>query len=160
MGGKAQSRKIDDDKRAIEAVIARQLASLSWSPAAPADWAGFAADFHPNAALYPAARPAAGRSVASFVQRMRDLADTELRMFQEDLLGTEIHVFGNVAVAVAACEMTENGREINRNIEMMLLVKNDGDGPEGGWRIVAQAWDKASDDNPVPAYLLGKTETS
>ncbi len=39
------------DVRAIEALIARQFASLGWAPGTPADWAAFAADFLPGAPL-------------------------------------------------------------------------------------------------------------
>jgi hypothetical protein len=37
---------------------------------------------------------------------MKGLAGTKLRSFSEEVLGTHIHVFGNVAVA--ACKITEN----------------------------------------------------
>jgi ketosteroid isomerase-like protein len=47
-----------------------------------------------------------------------------------------VHVFGDVAVAAAGCEMAENGTKANRDVEMMLLVKD-----VGGWKIVAQASD-------------------
>jgi hypothetical protein len=46
------------DVQTIEALIARQFASLSWTPETSADWDAFAADFCPEASLYPAARPA------------------------------------------------------------------------------------------------------
>jgi ketosteroid isomerase-like protein len=65
------------------------------------------------------------------------------------MLGAEIKVFGNVAVAMAACENTENGTTITRNVEALLLVKED-----GAWKIVSQAWDTESETNPVPAHLL------
>jgi hypothetical protein len=61
------------------------------------------------------------------------------------MLGAEIKVFGNVAVAMAACENTT----ITRNVEALLLVKED-----GAWKIVSQAWDTESETNPVPAHLL------
>jgi hypothetical protein len=48
-------------------------------------------------------------------------------------------VFGNVAVAIAHCDMLENGTDVNRGVEMLLLVKD-----EGMWRIVSQAWDSES----------------
>jgi hypothetical protein len=146
----------EDDVQAIRAVIARQLASLSWAAGEPGDWAGFAADFLPDATLFPAARPATSQTVPDFIARMQRLSESSLTSFKEALLGSEIHVFGKVAVAVAVCEMTENERETNRSVEMMLLVKNDSDGPECSWRIVAQAWDKASDANLIPTYLLSK----
>ena len=139
-----------DDVRAIEALVVRQFASLNWTPDAPADWAAFAADFFPEASLYPSARPARRQTVDAFVERMKGVAQTTLRTFHETVLGTEIRVFGNVAVAVAACAMTENGTDGTRGVEMLLLVKT-----EGAWRIVAQAWDSESPSNPIPAHLLG-----
>ena len=112
----------------------------------------FAADFFPEASLYPAARPAKRQTVEAFIERMKGLAGTKLRSLQEAVLGTEIHVFGNVAVAVAACEMTENGAEVNRGVEMLLLIKN-----EGAWRIVSQAWDMESPSKRIPVQLVGGT---
>ena len=35
--------------------------------------------------------------------------------------------------------MTENGTEVNRGVEMLLLIKN-----EGAWQSVSQAWDTES----------------
>ena len=55
-----------EDLRAIQALIARQFGSLSWSPGKSADWEVFATDFYPDAALYPAARPATGQTVEAF----------------------------------------------------------------------------------------------
>jgi hypothetical protein len=92
------------DVAAIEALIARQFASLNWSPGETADWAGFQADFLPGAVLYPSARPPAPISVDMFVGRMKGLAATTLQSFEETLLGSEVLVFGNVAVAIAACQ--------------------------------------------------------
>ncbi len=146
-----QTDKHGDDVRAIQALIARQFASLSWAPGASADWDAFAADFFPEASLYPAARPAKRQTVEAFIERMKGLAGTKLRSLQEAVLGTEIHVFGNVAVAVAACEMTENGAEVNRGIEMLLLIKN-----EGAWRIVSQAWDMESPSKRIPVQLVSE----
>jgi Domain of unknown function (DUF4440) len=140
-----------DDVQAIEAVIARQFASLSWTPGTSADWDGFAADFLPEASLYPAARPAKRQTVEGFIERMKGLEGTQLRSFEEAVLGTEIHVFGNVAVALAVCEMTENGTELNRSVEMLLLIKN-----AGVWQIVSQAWDRESPSQPIPVRLLGR----
>jgi hypothetical protein len=139
-----------DDVQAIEAVIVRQFASLSWASERSADWNGFVADFFPEASLYPAARPAKRQTVEGFIERMKGLQGTKLRSFEEAVLGTDIHVFGNVAVALAACEMAENGAEVHRGVEMLLLVKD-----AGAWRIVSQAWDTESPSQPIPARLLG-----
>lgn len=139
----------DHDVKAIEALISRQFGSLSWSAGNRGSWATFAADFFPGAALYPAARPAAVQTVAAFVERMKGLCGTSLHSFHETVLGSRIHVFGNIAVAVVAAEMTENDADANQNVEMLLLVKT-----EGTWRIVAQAWDRVSESNPLPREFV------
>jgi len=137
-----------EDVAAIEALIRRQFASISWTPASPADWDAFTADFLPDASLFPSARPAKRQSLGAFVERMKGLRGTTLENFQQDGLGTAIRIFGNVAVAVAACEVTENEATVTRSVEMMLLVKED-----GRWRIVSQAWDRASPTRPIPPDL-------
>jgi len=141
-----------DEVEAIKAVIARQFASLNWGPGKSADWVTFAADFFPGATLYPAARPAKSQAVQGFIERMKALSGTKLRSFREEVLGHEVHIFSNVAVAVAVCGMTENETELNRGIEMMLLIKD-----EGAWRIVSQVWDVESPSKPIPAHLLVTT---
>jgi hypothetical protein len=83
------------------------------------------------------------------VERMKGLAETKLRSFKETLLGAEICVFGNVAIAAAACQMIENHTVVNRGVEMLLLIKD-----EGAWRVVSQAWDAESPSKPIPAHLL------
>ena len=140
----------DDDIRAIEALIARQFASVNWAPDHGADWEVFAADFLEDAPLYPAARPAGRQSVAAFIERMDDLRQGGLGRFDETLLGTEIRVFGDVALATAGCEIVENGTDVSRGVEMLLLIK---DG--GAWRIAAQAWDGETEAVPLPSDLAG-----
>lgn len=139
----------EDDVRAIEALVARQFASLNWVPGTSGDWVAFAADYFPGASLHPAARPARKQTVDEFVERMKGLVGTKLRSFHETVLGTEVRVFGNVAVALAACEMTENGSQVSRGVEMLLLVKND-----GIWQIVSQAWDMEDSAKRIPDRLL------
>ena len=77
----------EEDTRAIQELVARQFASLNWSPEASADWHAFAADFHSEATLYPAARPPRAQTVEAFLERMKGLAETKLRSFQEAALG-------------------------------------------------------------------------
>jgi hypothetical protein len=77
---------------------------------------------------------------------MKGLAESKLQWFKEDVLGHQIQVFGNVAVA--GCQITENEKDVNRGVEMMLLIKQD-----GTWRIVAQAWDTEGDSKRLPADL-------
>jgi len=140
--------KHNEDIRAIQALISRQFGSLCWSDKASGDWQAFVADFHSEASLFPAARPASKQTPEAFVERMQGLAATSLPSLHEKVLGTEITVFGNVAVAVAGCEMTENNTETHRGVEMMLLVKS-----EGAWQIVSQAWDMESEGNLLPSHL-------
>ena len=144
----------EDDVRAIRALFTRQFAALSWRDGEAGDWDAFAADFLPGAPLYSSARPAAALTVEAFLTRMRGLAGGVLRSLDEMVLGAEIRVFGNIAVATVACGMTENGKPGSDTVEMLLLVK---DGA-AGWRIAAQAWDKASATNPVPAGLLERRQ--
>lgn len=142
------------DQQAIEAVIERQFGSLSWTPGESADWGTFMSDFFPDAPLYPATRPVKQQSVSAFRERLSGLAETKLRSFHENVLGTEVRVFGNVAVALAGCETVENETEVNRGVEMLLLVKD-----SGQWKIAGQAWDMESDEVKVPSYLRGVEET-
>lgn len=138
----------EDDIKAIRTVVARQFKSLCWQPGTSAEWDAFAADFFPGALLYPAARPAKAQTAEGFIERMKGLLGTTLQTFAEAPLGVDVRVFGNVAVAIAGCEMTENNTTINRGVEMMLLIKN-----EGRWMIVSQAWDVASQDRTLPTYV-------
>lgn len=136
------------DVEAIEEIIARQFSSLGWRPGVPADWEGFLGDFSPDASLYPAARPVQKKVPRAFVERMAELARGRLTEFSEKVLGTEVTVFGNVAIAAAGCEITENGTETTRGVEMLLLVKD-----SGRWKIVAQAWDTESSTAEIPVHL-------
>jgi len=137
------------DLRAIRDLINRQFASMSWTATTGPDTATFRSDFLPDAPLYPSARPVSAKSLNEFAERMGELARTTLTSFHERVIGTKILVFGNVAVAAVACENTENEREVNRNVEMMLLVKSD-----GRWMVAAQAWDRETNRLAIPDELL------
>jgi hypothetical protein len=139
----------EDDLAAIRAVLARQFRALQWEPGRPADWNEFRSTFFADTTFVPAARPAQRRSVEEFIARMQRLeADGKLKTFHETMLGTTIQLFGNVAVALGACEMLENGEEVTRDVGAFLFVK---DG--GKWWIAGQAWDLETDANPIPAHL-------
>ncbi len=138
-----------DDERAIEAIIDRQFRSLEWSKGRDGDWATFTGDFYSAATLYPAARPVIPQTIGAFVERMKGLVGTSLVTFKERMLGSKIHVFGNVAVALGVCEITENEDRASRGVEAMLLIKE-----EGIWKIVSQGWDMESEENPIPSYLI------
>ena len=79
---------------------------------------------------------------------MGELARTTLTSFHERVIGTNVLLFGNVAVAAVAYENTENEGEVNRNVEMMLLVKTN-----GHWKIAAQAWDRETNTLLIPDEL-------
>ena len=118
------------DLREIRDLIDSQFGSMSWSAGGGPDTTTFRDGFLPGAPLYPSARPVSVRSLDEFTKRMGELAQTMLTSFHERVIGTKVLVFGNVALAAVACENTENGGEVNRNVEMMLLVKSD-----GHWKI-------------------------
>lgn len=141
----------DDDNgdAEIRELVARQFASMSWPPGGGPDWISFRDDFLPDAKLYASRRPVEPHSLDQFIRRMDGLVGTRLASFSEKVLATKIVSFGNVAVAVVTCENTENATDIDRNVEMMLLVR-----AEGRWKIAAQAWDKETLDRPIPASLL------
>lgn len=138
-----------DDVSRIRALIARQFQSIGWTAERTADWAGFANDFLPGATLVPAARPAAPTSVEAFVERMKRVAANDLESLQETVLGADVRVFGNVAVALAICGMSEDGGEPKRGVEAILLVKE-----QGEWHIAAQAWDMEGPGKAVPGEWL------
>jgi hypothetical protein len=134
---------------AIKQVIGRQFRSLSWNREKDADWNGFANTFLPGASLFPAARPVQPRTVDQFVERMKRLrTEGKLGTFEETPLGCKVHVFGNVAVAFAACEMLENGSTVTRDVSATILVRDN-----DVWRIAAQAWDIESEACKIPADL-------
>lgn len=136
---------------AIQRVMERQFGSLAWSREKEADWNGFAETFLPGATLFPAARPVKLQTVDEFMERMKRLrAEGKLVTFEETPLGCEVRVFGNVAVAFAACEMLENGSTVTRDVSATILVREN-----GHWRIAAQAWDIENEDRKIPAHLAG-----
>lgn len=141
---------MDDDVRAIEALIRRQVKSLAWAPGRDGDWNGFARDFLPGALLVQSPRPVQARTVPQFVNRQQGLSRGSLHAYEQRVLGTQIRVFGNVAVALAGGEMAENGVTTARNVAALLLVKDAGE-----WKIAGECWDRATAERPVPAELQG-----
>lgn len=136
------------DEDAIRALIGAHFEAMRWTPSTAPDWQTFSADFLPEALLFPAARPVQVRSLKSFVERMNEVARKSLHTFEEHTRGMQILLFGNVAVVLAASEMLENETEVNHDVSGYLLVKS-----EGKWRIAAHAWDKATDQMPIPSHL-------
>ena len=140
---------VDTDRQKIRALIEQQFQSLSWSADWDGDWPAFENDFLDSARLFPGARPVKPVSVPEFVDRKQSLAKTSLGQLDETCLGAKINVFGNVAVAMAVCELVENGTRTSHNIEALLLVKTGGE-----WKIAAQAWDTAAEGSELPDELL------
>ena len=138
------------DYRAIRDIIDRQFASLCWSAGGAPDAAMFEGDVLPNAPLYPAARPVTATSAQAFTERMGKLARTTLTAFHERATGTQVTIFGNIAMAAAVNEYRENEGEAKRTLEMLLLVKS-----EGQWKIAGQAWDRETSSTPIPDEFLG-----
>ena len=145
---------VDDHNRdadAIRALVGDHFRGLRWTPTTGADWDTFAADFLPEATLFPAARPVQPKTLDAFIERMNDVAQGSLRFFEEHTLGMQVLVFGSVAVVLAASEMVENETEVNHDISGYLLVKD-----EGEWRIAAHAWDHASEKAGSRASALDR----
>jgi hypothetical protein len=127
----------DPEHDAIRALVLAQFATLDWTAERDADWAGFITLFAPGAPLFDSKRPVRAQTAEAFVERMRSLRDRGLLVaFSESLRGMRIHRFGNVAVALAACDMLENSTETTHDVSAFLLVRE-----AQGWRIAAQAWD-------------------
>ena len=140
---------MEDDLQAIRTLITRQFDALDWSPTQAPDFTPLLEGFLPGASMYPSRRPLAAQTPAAFCARLAGLReDGTLGHFSERPLGIEIGVFGNVAVALAGCEMLENGTQITRDVSALLLVKD-----EGHWRIACQAWDVETSARPLPARL-------
>lgn len=138
-----------DETAAIRALVSAQFRCLAWTRERDPDWAAFAGGFAPGATLFPSARPVTPQTVEQFIDRMKRLrAEGRLVSFEETPLGCAVNVFGNVAVAFAACEMLENGATVTRDVSAIVLVR---DG--GAWRIVAQAWDVETESRRIPPGL-------
>ncbi len=142
------AREGNGDEKAIRALIGAHFQGLKWTPTTQADWPTFAADFLPDASLFPAARPARAKTLDEFIERMNGVAQGSLRSFEERTLGMQVLDFGNVAVVLAASELIENGTEVNHDVHGYLLVKD-----ESEWRIAAHAWDQANEQMPIPEHL-------
>ena len=138
-----------DDVSQITQTVASQFRALAWSPGEDPDWDAFGRGFLDDARLFPAARPVKPQTIEQFIDRLKRLrADGTLASFRETPLGCTVQVFGNVAVAFAACEMLENNATVTRDVSAMVLVRD-----AGCWRIVAQAWDVETASNPLPGKL-------
>lgn len=129
--------------------LMRQELSLAWGMDDIPDWREFENTFLPFAALFPAARPVKAQTLGQFVERMKILqASGRLTSFNVKPLGCEVLVFGNIAVAFAACELLENESQTTREVNATILIREN-----GKWLIAAQAWDVEDVNHQIPAYL-------
>lgn len=128
---------IAQDRTEIAALIAGQFRALSWDENTPPDTLTLTRAYLKDAPLFASARPAQSQTAPEFAARMKDLHDNgRLTAFEEVGRGLHIWITGNVAVAMAGCEMHENRKDITEDVSAFLLVKN-----PSGWAIAAQAWD-------------------
>jgi Domain of unknown function (DUF4440) len=133
----------------IREIVRTQFESLAWTRDEDPKWVAFAQGFLPDARLFPAARPVRPQTIDQFIERMKGLrAGGKLVSFEETPLGCTVRVFGNVAVAFAACEMLENDSTVTRDVSAIVLVRD-----AGTWRIAAQAWDVETESNRIPGDL-------
>ena len=136
---------IAKERAAIAALIDRQFKALTWTEAEQGNAQDFFSGFHDDARLYAAARPASGQTATAFWNRMMGLREEgTLSTFEEKGDGLHIAIAGNIAVALAGCEMHENRSSVTRDISAFLLVKE-----STGWKIVSQAWDIVDAIGPV-----------
>lgn len=137
------------DVTAIETVIEALFAGITWSADRMPDWDGFRAQLHPATTMFPSARPCAPTTLEPFVAMMEGQRTSgAITVFEEDVTGHRIAVFGNIAVALSAYTQRINGGDLGRGVNGFLLIKQDGD-----WQIAAMCWDNARPDHPVPDDL-------
>jgi hypothetical protein len=146
----AEERQTEtNDVSLIREIVRTQFGGLAWKRDEDPNWVAFAQDFLPDARLFPAARPVRPQTIDQFIERMKGLrTEGKLVSFEETPLGCMVRVFGNVAVAFAACEMLENDSTVTRDVSAIVLVRD-----TGTWRIAAQAWDVETESNRIPADL-------
>ncbi len=128
---------LTQDHREISALITAQFRALCWDKETPPDTKTLTSAYLEKAQLFSSARPAQARSANDFASRMTALRDNgQLDVFEEVLRGLHIWIAGNIAVAMAGCEMHENRTTVTEDISAFLFLKN----PDG-WSIAAHAWD-------------------
>jgi hypothetical protein len=138
------------DIDAIAAIIRGMFDAVGWDRARGADWAAFGAPVRPDAVILPSARPAQATTLAAFAERMGGLRERGvIETFAETIIGVDVQVFGNVAVARAAYATAVNGQADGRGLNVFLLVKD-----AGAWSIAALAWDNESATTPLPEELV------
>jgi hypothetical protein len=145
----SEETRAQNDVSEIKDIVSSQFRNLAWTRDEDPNWEAFANGFISEARLFPAARPVRSQTINQFIDRMKTLrVENKLVSFQETPLGCAVRVFGNVAVAFAACEMLENNSTVTRDVSAIVLVRD-----AGTWRIVAQAWDVETESNRIPSDL-------
>lgn len=139
------------DEQEILAIVDAMFDAIGWSGTKAPDLARFSAAVLPSATIVPSARPAATTDIAAFAARMGDMhARKAMATFEERPLGTIVHVFGNIAVAIGGFEASVDGGAPARGANGFLFVRD-----EGAWRIAGMAWDNEGETVRLPAALAG-----
>ena len=129
--------QVTRDRDDIAKLIATQFRSLCWTEDTLSDTQALTDAYQQGAQLFASARPARAQTAEEFAKHMSALRQSgRISVFEEKGVGLHIWVTGNVAVAMAGCEMHENQKDVAEDISAFLLIKN----PDG-WAIAAQAWD-------------------
>jgi len=135
-----------ESRQEILSILQKLYQALNWDESTKPDWNSFSDCFHATARLYPSARPVEALDVDTFVGRMDgQRSNGNLATFAETMLGEDIQVFGNVAVAFSAYETVINGDRKSRGLNAFHLGRDD-----GTWKILSLAWDNETDEQPLP----------
>jgi hypothetical protein len=86
----------------------------------------------------------------SFVDRMRGLAGTKLQSFAESALGIEFESSATSPLRWPVAKSQRTMPDVNRSVEMMLLVKD-----AGAWRIVGLGRGKSGESDSFRSHKLG-----
>lgn len=136
------------DIESIEATISCLFEAISWDVDTPPDWQAFRKPFHPDARLFPSARPAKSKSLEEFIAMMDSQYPEQMRSFSETALQTTVHVFGNVATAIGSYSSVVNGGEPVRGVNVFGFIRD-----TGAWKVASMCWDGESEENPIPDVL-------
>lgn len=151
-----RSDVLEADERTVHVLIVAQFVALRWSSDTTPDFSSLLAGFIEGGRMYPVQRPLLEQTPAAFCARRDALRQScTLATFEERVLGVRISVFGNLAIALAGCEMTENGNLTTRDVSGFLCLKDAGE-----WRIAAQAWDLERDGLSLSAALTSPSTGS
>ncbi len=134
------------DEEQIRALIGRQFESIGCGRAGDAGWMTFHRDVIAGEWRFPGNVSAGEQNPRRFDNRLGgERAAAAPGTSGGKFVGCHAWIFGNIAVALAGCEMGGDGLTTAREIAGYLLIRY----PDG-WKIAAQAWDTA--DNIAEAF--------